>query len=115
LKSLLTTLRKDGSIECSRSNKIRLNFKIYLNNTVYWKVVVNANAKGFTSLQQELRTNERALQTLSEQGLQNTEVFKQLQTTVVNAKREFNEFARSQKLLESEAPLLTGLTLRQKD
>jgi hypothetical protein len=78
------------------------------------EVVVNANAKGFTSLQQELRTNERALQTLSEQGLQNTEVFKNLQTTVVNAKREFNDFARSQKLLESEAPLLTGLTVAAK-
>jgi hypothetical protein len=78
------------------------------------EVVVNQNAKGFSSFQQEIRTNGRALQTLSEQGLQNTEVFRNLQATVANAKREFTEFAQSQKILESQAPILTSLTVAAK-
>lgn len=72
--------------------------------------VVSRTTQGFTSLTQELRTNERSLQTLRGAGLQDTEAFKTLQVQTDNSRRSFNEFAAQQKILSSQAPALTALT-----
>lgn len=72
--------------------------------------VVSNTSRGFSSLTQELRTNERGLQTLRAAGLEETQAFKQLQTQTDNSRRSFNEFAAQQKILSSSAPALTALT-----
>jgi hypothetical protein len=76
--------------------------------------VVSKSAVGFTSLTQELRTNERALQTLRAAGLADTEAFKQLQTQTNHTRKEFNDFAKQQKILSSDLPAITGLTTAAK-
>ncbi len=72
--------------------------------------LTSQQAKGFTSLTMEIRANERALQTLRAAGMEDTDAFKELQLQVAGAKREFNEFQKSQQLLESAAPHLQALT-----
>jgi len=72
--------------------------------------IVSTTSAGFTSVTQEIRQSEKALQTLNAAGLGGTEEFKKLQQEVANAKREFNEFAKGQKIMESQAPVLTALT-----
>lgn len=76
--------------------------------------VVSNTTRGFTSLTQELRTNERGLQTLRAAGLEDTTAFKSLQTQTDNSRRSFNEFAAQQKILSSQAPALTALTVAAK-
>lgn len=76
--------------------------------------VVSRQSQGFTSLTLELRQNERALQGMRGAGLQGTEAFKQLEHETTEAKKSFNEFSRSQKILESGAPAITGLTIAAK-
>jgi hypothetical protein len=71
--------------------------------------IVNQQSKGFSSLTMELRNNERALASMSEAGLAGSEGFKQLQTSVADAQRQLNEFTKSQKILESETPVLQGM------
>lgn len=60
------------------------------------------------------RANERALQTLTAAGYGNTEMFDQLRGKVIESSQSFKEFARQEKLLESEAPLLGAVTLAAK-
>lgn len=72
--------------------------------------LVNQQAKGFSSLNAEVRAGERALQTMREAGLQNTAAFKELQLSTASTRREFNNFAREQKILSSEAPAIQALT-----
>jgi hypothetical protein len=74
-------------------------------------VLTNQQAKGFTSLAAELRNGERALQTMREAGLAGTKEFKTMQLQVSATKREFNEFNQVQKLLSSEIPIISGLTI----
>lgn len=76
--------------------------------------VVSRQAQGFTSVTLELRQNERALQSMRAAGLGTTDAFKKLEHETTEAKKQFNEFARTQKLLESGAPVITGLTLAAK-
>lgn len=67
-------------------------------------------ARGFTSLTMEIRAGEKALQTMRAAGMEGSEAFEELQTHVAGARREFNEFQKSQQLLESAAPKLAALT-----
>ncbi len=76
--------------------------------------VVSKSAVGFTSLTQELRSNERSLQSLRNAGLAETEAFKTLQTQTNHTRKEFNDFAKQQKILSSDVPALTGLTVAAK-
>lgn len=69
---------------------------------------------GFASLTMELRNAERALVSLNEQGLKDSEGFNQLQAAVAEAKRGVNQFNQNQKLLESAAPTLTAMTVAAK-
>jgi gas vesicle protein len=75
------------------------------------EVAYFSTGEGFCFTQQEIRTNERQLQTLSSQGLENTEVFKQLRGEVTKAAQSFKDFQRQEQLLETEAPTLEGLVL----
>lgn len=69
---------------------------------------------GFVSVTQEIRRTEQALQTLHAAGLSETEQFKQIQTELAKVRREYNEFAQGQKILESQAPTLTAMTAAAK-
>jgi hypothetical protein len=71
-------------------------------------------AKGFASVSQELRFTEKALQTLRAAGLENTEAFREMRLEAAKAREEFREFAEQQKILASDAPLLTSLTVAAK-
>jgi Na+-transporting methylmalonyl-CoA/oxaloacetate decarboxylase gamma subunit len=70
----------------------------------------NQQARGFTSLTMEIRAGEKALQTMRAAGMEGSEAFEAMQTRVAAARREFNEFSKSQQLLESAAPKLQALT-----
>ena len=76
--------------------------------------MVNTQSKGFTSLSREIMATGKALETMAEQGLQGTEVFRSLEEQYVEAKRELNEFRKSQQLLSSETPVLKSLTIAAK-
>lgn len=66
---------------------------------------------GFTSLTSQIRSSERALQTLEHAQLGGTTGFEQLRVATTDAAQAYKDFARQQKLLESEAPVLGALTL----
>lgn len=68
--------------------------------------VLEKNNAGFSNLTMEVRSNERALATMYEQGMQNSEAFNALQQATAKAKRELTEFQQSEKLLSSTAPTL---------
>jgi hypothetical protein len=72
--------------------------------------ILGQNVGGFASLNQEIRNNERALQSMQEQGLKGSEAFEQLRIATADARREMNEFQKSQQLLSSEEPVLAALT-----
>jgi hypothetical protein len=72
--------------------------------------ILGQNAGGFASLSQEIRNNERALQTMQEQGFKGSEAFEQLRIATADARREVNEFKKSQELLSSEVPAIAALT-----
>ncbi len=73
--------------------------------------LVGQQQKGFSSLTAELRAGERALQSMREAGLQNTKEFRELQLATASTRREFNNFAKEQKILSSEAPAVEALTV----
>jgi hypothetical protein len=79
---------------------------------------VNAAAttasNGFVSVTQEIRQSEKALQTLRAAGLGETEQFREMQTELAKVRREFNEFAESQKIIEAEVPALAAMTTAAK-
>ena len=62
----------------------------------------------------EIRANERALFTLKEAGMEDSEAFKQIQKSVAAAHRELNEFNKQQKILESADPTLKAATIAAK-
>jgi hypothetical protein len=72
--------------------------------------ILGQNVAGFASLRQEIQNNERALQTMQEQGLKGSAAFEQLRVDTANARRELNEFQKSQALLSSEVPTIAALT-----
>jgi len=72
--------------------------------------LVNQQQKGFSSLTAEIRSGERALQSMREAGLQNSSEFREMQLSVAEARREFNNFAKEQKILSAEAPTIQALT-----
>ena len=76
--------------------------------------IVNQQSQGFSSVTQEIRNNERALQTLRAAGLASSDAFIELRETTSLAAKEQKEFQRQQKLLESNAPVLTALTVAAK-
>lgn len=76
--------------------------------------VVSNTSRGFTNLTQELKVNERSLQSLRAVGLQETDSFRSLQKQTNETRKSFNDFAKSQKILSSDLPALTGLTVAAK-
>jgi hypothetical protein len=66
--------------------------------------------KGFSTLTSELRQSENALRTMYEAGLGGTKTFQELQTSVNNAARDVKNFKEQQALLQSDSPVLAGLT-----
>ena len=76
--------------------------------------VLVKNNQGFSSLTQEVRANERALATMFEQGLQNTEAFNALSEQIAHAHRELRVFNDNQKLLSAELPGVAAMTLAAK-
>jgi len=83
----------------------------FANQTQVLTTLVNQQQKGFSSLTMEIRAGERALQTMREAGLQNTTEFKAMQLATAETRREFNNFAKEQKILSSEAPAVQALTV----
>lgn len=77
-------------------------------------LVLSQQEKGFTSVNQAIRTSERALATLESVGLEGSEGFDKFRESTVSAAQAQKEFLRQEKLLESEAPLLGALTLAVK-
>lgn len=63
------------------------------------QVIIDKNDKGFNSLNMELRANQQALQLLAAQGLEGTEAFEKLRTTVNKAQDQFNDFKEAQTAL----------------
>jgi hypothetical protein len=76
--------------------------------------IVSNQSHGFNSVTQDIRAQEKVLQTLRAAGLEDSEAFKQLRIEVANAHKEFNEFNNQQRLLESHAPGLKALTVAAK-
>jgi hypothetical protein len=107
VKANMTTLAAAGQ-EGSDSYK-QLEHEAGLLNTL-----VGQQQKGFSSLTMELRNAERGLETMRQQGLQDTEAFQQLRISVVEATRQQREFIAQQRLLERDAPLLASLTIAAK-
>lgn len=76
--------------------------------------VLDRNSKGFSSLTMEVRANERALATMSAEGMQNTEAFSALQQQIAHAQRELKEFKDTQKLFSAELPGVAAATIAAK-
>lgn len=74
-------------------------------------LILSQQANGFKSVTMQVRSSERALQTLSAVGLEGSEAFNELRTSTNAAARAQQELQRQEKLLESQAPLLKALTL----
>lgn len=77
-------------------------------------IVIGKQAKGFTSVTQEIRTSERALQTLRAAGLEGSEGFERLRASTATAAREQHKFSQEQKVLEDNLPILKSLTIAAK-
>jgi hypothetical protein len=84
-------------------------FQKYAQEQSLLEQVLSKNTQGFASLTMEIRANERALATMFEQGMQDTEAYKGLQKQVSNASREVAEFKEQQKLLSSQTPGLSAM------
>lgn len=78
------------------------------------KTLLNGQAAGFTSVSREILSIGKALQTLQQQGLQDTEEFKKLNAIFIANTKSLREFRNDQALLSSEAPKLQALTLAAK-
>jgi len=76
--------------------------------------IVQGQQRGFGSLVAEIRGTERALFTMQEAGLQNTEAFKAMQEKLADVKRDLKEFRDTQKLLSAEMPGVAAMTLAVK-
>lgn len=76
--------------------------------------IVQGQQRGFGSLVAEIRGTERALFSLQEAGLQNTEAFKLMQEKLADVKRDLKEFKDTQKLLSAEMPGVAAMTLAVK-
>lgn len=76
--------------------------------------LVGQQSKGFASLTMEVRSGERALQTMRAAGMEGTQAFEQMQLQVAESARGMREFQKSQKLLESGAPVLQSMTIAAK-
>lgn len=76
--------------------------------------IIQKQEGGFSSVTMQIRASERALISMREAGLEDTEAFAALRTETTAAARDMKEFQRQQKLLESEVPALKALTLAAK-
>lgn len=112
-KALNEVKGKMDSMEASGQRDSEMFMKLQQEANLLY-ALTNQQAKGFASVTMEIRANERALQTLRAAGLEDTDAFKQLQQEVANAHRELNKFNQTQKLLESNAPTLTAMTIAAK-
>lgn len=77
-------------------------------------IVIGQQSKGFASTTMQVRSAERALQTLRVAGLEGSEGFEALRNSTIKAAQAQKEFQRQEKLLESEAPVLGAITLAAK-
>lgn len=71
--------------------------------------LIGQQDKGFTSLSREVMNMGKALETLHEQGLQNTQAFSLLEQEFIKSKQKLVEFRNEQALLTSQAPKLNAL------
>jgi hypothetical protein len=109
-----TALAGGGGVSVSVLNEDAEAYAKLSQQAGYLNTIIQKNEVGFSSVTQQIRSNEKALQSLSAAGLGGTEAFAQLREETVESAREMKEFQRQQKLLESEAPALKALTLAAK-
>lgn len=72
--------------------------------------LVGQQEAGFSSISREIQATSRALATMQQNGLENTQGFKELQITLAEAQRGLTEFRNQQHLLSAEVPAIAGLT-----
>jgi hypothetical protein len=106
-KAKMDQLTQAGQANSAQGEKLQQ--EVSMLNTL-----VGQQTKGFTSLTMEVRAGERALQTLRAAGMEGSESFEKLRMEVAASAREMREFQQSQKLLESEAPVLKSMTIAAK-
>lgn len=80
----------------------------------YLNTIIQKNEIGFSSVTQQIRTNEKALISLHAAGLEGSEGYEALREETTKAAREMKEQQRQQKLMESEVPALRALTVAAK-
>ena len=102
----------EGSTQASNANNTALQKLIKQEELL--TQVVSRQAQGFTSIQQEVRTTERALATMASEGLQSSEAFKELQVQLAESKKGIRIFNEEQKMLSSGAPGLAAVTAAAK-
>lgn len=78
------------------------------------ETLTSTAAKGFASVQQELKFVEKAMQTMRAAGLEGSEAFEQMRLQAASAREEFREFAEQQKMLAADSPILASLTVAAK-
>lgn len=66
--------------------------------------------KGFSSVTMEVRAVERALATMVQTGMEDTQMFRELQQELAKAQRKLHDFKQDQALLKSDLPGLSALT-----
>jgi hypothetical protein len=102
VKDAIDQNTKSGNQNSQATQKLQSEYSLL-------QEMLGQQERGFRSVTMEIRATERSLATMAEQGLQNTEAFKQLQMTVANAHRELTVFQQEQKLLSSQAPGLQAM------
>lgn len=109
-----TALSGPGGVPVSVLNEDAEAYAKLSQQAGYLNTIIQKNEVGFSSVTQQIRTNEKALQSLRAAGLEGSEAFAQLREETIESAREMKEFQRQQKLLESELPALKALTLAAK-
>lgn len=109
-----TALTGTGGVPVSVLNEDAEAYAKLSQQAGYLNTIIQKNEMGFSSVTQQIRSNEKALQSLRAAGLEGTEAFAALREETTASAREMKEFQRQQKLLESELPGLKALTLAAK-
>lgn len=109
-----TALAGGGGMSVSVLNEDAAAYAKLSQQAGYLNTVIQKNEMGFSSVTQQIRTNEKALQSLRAAGMESSEGFAALREETTEAARGMKEFQRQQKLLESELPALKALTLAAK-
>lgn len=114
LEGELTSVSATMSQMAAAGQKDTAAYSNLAKESVNLETIISTQKQGFSSVTQEIRSTERALQTLRAEGFGGSEAFEKLRLSVIDAAQAQKEFSRQQKLLEGEAPLLGALTLAAK-